>query len=174
MKYTFILLTLLFTLTAHAEIYKTVDANGNVTYTDKPSDNAIPVTIPKTNTVPSTSAPTTPANQTTTTDTTMNDPTKKPYTKFEISSPVDQESIQNQPILNVKLAVSPNLQDNDVIQIYVDGGPAGNALHQTSFALTIPNRGTHILSATLFDKDMKLLMRSNSITIYVHQAHLGN
>ena len=174
MKYVLMIPALLFMFTAHAEIYKTVDANGNVIYTDKPSDNAIPVTLPKTSAVSPTSAQSTPTNEATTTNPMINDPTKKPYTKFEISSPLNQDSIQNQPILKVKLAVDPNLQNSDVIQVYVDGGPSGNAEHQTTFNLTIPNRGTHILSATLFDKDMKLLMRSNSITIYVHQAHLGN
>lgn len=176
MKYTLLILCLLFPLTCLADIYKIVDANGNVTYTDKPtSNNAVPVTIPKGNTAPATpSADTSPdssANTMPVSDTTLN--SKQAYTKFSISSPADQESIQNQPMLSVKLDVMPALQEGDVIQVYVDGGPIGNAMHQTSFDFTTPYRGTHILSATLFDKDMKVLKRSNTITIFVHQAHTG-
>jgi hypothetical protein len=74
----------------------------------------------------------------------------------------------------VKVEATPALQEGDLIQIYVDGGPTGNAMHQSVFEVTIPDRGTHIVSAAIFDKSMKLLKRSNSITIFVHQAHIGS
>jgi len=184
MKYFFIILIFLFPLVSHADIYKTIDANGNVTYTDKPTNsNSVPVVIPKGNTAPaspgssannSVSQESPPADNSTTAVVVMPQNTKKPYVKFAISSPADQESIQNQPNLGVKLDVDPALQEGDTIQVYVDGGPTGNAMHQTTFDLPIPERGTHILSATIFDKEMKVLKRSNSITIFVHQAHIGS
>src|SRR5262245_1832375 len=143
MKNTLYILCLLLPLTCFADIYKVVDANGNVTYTDKPtSNNAVPVTIPKGNTAPATpqqkSLPDVTDTNTSTTVTTTNQDTKKPYTQFAISSPQDQDTLQNQPTLSVKLNVVPALQEGDVIQVYVDGGPIGNAEHQTSFNFTIP------------------------------------
>lgn len=183
MKHLLLIFFFLFPLICHADIYKTVDASGHVTYTDKPiNNNSEPVNIPKGNTTPATTTTSSspePATNTAPADSTIKttevkQDTKKPYVKFAISSPADQESIQNQPNLIVKLTVDPALQQGDVIQVYVDGGPVGNAEPQTIFDLTIPDRGTHIVSATIFDKQMKVVKRSNSITIYVHQAHLGN
>jgi len=176
------LITLLFLLplTSYAEIYKSVDANGNVTYTDKPTDsNATVVTVPKTNSAPATSPEPASVNNAApennaapVTAAPSDKPTKKPYTQFMIASPADQESIQNQPTLAVTIKINPSLQAGDVIQLYLDGTPYGNAVPDTSFNLTIPNRGTHVLSATLFDKNMQVLKQGNSITIYVHQAHI--
>lgn len=176
MKYFVLLLLFLFSFNVYADIYKTVDANGNVTFSDKPiSNQSTEVAIPKTNSSPATPPP--PQNKVVTTEEEPATPddqnTKKPYTKFAISSPADQDSIQNQPILHVTLDVQPELADGDVIQVYVDGGPMGDAKHQTSFDFTIPYRGTHILSAILFDKDMRVLKKATPITIFVHQAHIG-
>jgi len=177
MKY-LVLLLCFFSLSVYADdIYKTVDANGNVTFSDKPiSNKSTEVVIPKVNSSPATPTPPPQNNPVTSTEpaTPDNQNTKKPYTKFAIASPLDQDSIQNQPILHVTLDVQPELQDGDVIQVYVDGGPMGDAKHQTSFDFTIPYRGTHILSAILFDKDMRVLNKATPITIYVHQAHLGS
>ncbi len=183
MKYLLSLLLFLFPLACQADIYKTIDANGNVTYSDRPSANATVISLPKANTTSATPTATPPSSseaQSTTSEEVASALSgdkkdgRKPYTKFAIASPADQESIQNQPILNVSLEVEPTLQAGDVIQVYVDGAPMGNASHATEFNLTIPYRGTHILSAILFDKDMHVMAKSNSITIYVHQAHLGS
>jgi len=166
---------------AHADIYKTIDANGNVTYSDKPiNQDSTQISIPKTNSSPASAATSTPApeNNSGTTapvvGTDANKNTKQAYTTFSFASPLDQDSIQNQPILNVKMNVQPSLQEGDLIQVNVDGAAMEAPKHQTSFDFTIPYRGTHTLSATLFDKDMQVLKKSNSITIYVHQAHLGS
>jgi hypothetical protein len=184
MKYLLSLLLFLFPLASQADIYKTIDANGNVIYSDRPSANATVISLPKANTTAATQTATPPSSSSEAQSTTSEEVAsalsgekkdgRKPYTKFAIASPADQESIQNQPILNVSLEVEPTLQAGDVIQVYVDGGPIGNASHATEFNLTVPYRGTHVLSAILFDKDMHVLAKTSSITIYVHQAHLGS
>lgn len=174
MKYLLLILLFLYPAISTADIYKTVDANGDITFSDKPtSQNSTVISLPKPNTAPATKSE--PVNSSTPTATTTEEDKngKKPYTKFQIASPADQETIQNQPNLAVKIDVEPDLQPDDVIQIYIDGGPVGNAMHATDFNLTIPYRGTHIVSATLFDKDMRVLKKSNAVTIFVHQAHLG-
>lgn len=193
MKYLMLIIFMMMPLICHADIYKSVDAKGNITFTDKEAgDNQVKVDLPDTNIVPSGSSsastqtsdsstvPTVesitinpaPAGNSTSANIAVNQNANKQYTKFMIISPANEETIQNQPTIPIKLDISPALQPGDVIQIYLDGAPWGNALHNTNFELPAPDRGTHVISATLFDKNMGVLMQSNSNTIYVHHAHL--
>jgi len=187
MKKLLLILFFILPLTCFAEIYKSVDANGNVTYTDKQTNsNQVQVVLPASNTVsspstvnntntgnvpsPGSANPATPVNAVPVIVTVTK--ANKPYTKFEIISPANEETIQNQPTIPIKINVEPALQPGDVIQIYLDGSPWGNPLHNTQFQFTAPDRGTHVISATLFDNSMGVLKQSNSNTIYVHHTHL--
>ena len=96
---------------------------------------------------------------------------KTPYLSFSIESPLDQETIQNQPNITVKLSIKPDLQENDKIQIYLDGKPWGLAQASTQIDLGRLERGMHQLHAEIIDKEMRFLRKSAVITIYVHYAH---
>ena len=68
-----------------------------------------------------------------------------------MDSPVDQESIQNQPSVNIELKIDPPLQAGDKVQIFLDGAPWGPPAPTTHFVFNAPDRGTHTLSAKIIE-----------------------
>jgi hypothetical protein len=158
-------------------IYKTIDANGSTTFSEKPlNSNSVSVVLPTANTAPSTTSTSTiqTVPSVPVTNTIVIENTKKEYTTFDITSPANEETIQNQPVIPVSINLIPALQLGDKIQIYLDGAPWGQAMPSTKFEFTAPDRGTHVIYAEILDKNLKILKRTNSNTIYVHQAHIGS
>lgn len=172
MKYFMIVFFILFSFFCYAAIYKQVDQNGNTIYSDVPiHSNAKAINLPETG-----STTTTKSNETKT-PIAQQIPVikfKKPYTVLMITSPKDQETIQNQPIIPVDLKIEPALQEGDKIQIYLDGKPVGQPQAGTHIELSLIDRGSHQLYASLIDSSQTTLKQSNVITIYVHREHLGN
>lgn len=175
MKYIFIFLLLFSHIAFADQVYKQLDKNGNVVYSDQPlSKNATSVSNLNANIAPSTTTnennDDTTQQSTDTTSTTVN----QKYTRFAIQSPQDEESIQNQPTITFTFDVYPALKKGDKIQAYLDGNPWDQAFPSNILTFTTPERGTHYVYAELLDKDSRPVMKTNSITIYVHQAHIGN
>lgn len=157
------------------EIFEHINPDGSITYSDKPmGDSDATVKLPSVSTAPASTSTSSLSAQQTPAPKPDETQARKPYIKLEITSPQNQESIQNQPILAVDVSVDPPLQTGDRIQVYLDGNPLGKAEPHTHFEFTIPYRGEHTLSAAIFDKDMKLLKQTPATTIYVHQAHIGS
>jgi hypothetical protein len=179
MRYLFTVLLFCVPVICSADIYKQVDQNGNVTYSDTPlGNNSVKIAAPDVNTVPSTTTqpalppsttpPAAPENMAVTKS------ANKPYTVFMISSPSNQETIQNQPFITVHIKIDPPLQEGDSIEIYLDGNPWGKPQTTTQISFITPERGTHEISAKLFDRNMQVLKVAPANTIYIHQAHLGS
>lgn len=170
-KFTWMLLSVL-SLNAYAQIYITQEANGDIIYSDVPTANAKPVVLseekPK--------SPPTEINADKTTSKIKNTPPKETnvtYKTFRIISPVDQETIQNQPALLLNLKVDPQLNANDKIQIIIDGKQAGALSSSTHINVGLVERGAHEVYGLIVDKNKRYVMQSNVITIYVQQAHTG-
>lgn len=159
-------LVLIYFLSAHcfAEIYMQNDQSGNVSYSDMPSKNATPIEI----TVP-TKNPEPPPPEQPKKEVVVD--IKKSYHVFQIVSPKDQETIQNQPILPIDIKVEPQLAEGDKIQIYVDDKAVGKPEATTKFNLNRLIRGTHQIYAVIVDKEKRNIRQSYVITIYIHQAH---
>lgn len=184
MKYFLAVLLSLISILCCAAIYIQTDKNGNTVFSDTPiGPDARIVVVPEVNQLSSPSAKAAPAGTPTTQSTTAIEETatesttpqkteRKPYVQFDFTSPVDQETIQNQPTVKVTMQVAPPLQPGDTIQIYLDGNPWGISRPSTHFEFTAPYRGTHHLSAKIFDSDRNVLKQTNSITIFVFQAHI--
>lgn len=173
MRYLILVLLLLTSLPCISSIYMQKDSDGDVTYTDIPLNNAQPISLSPTNSVPSTTPPATaPANNTTTTTSvaTEEEKTEVTYKTFAIISPVNNDTIQNQPIITVKIAIEPELRAGDTIQVYLDGKAWGTPVSSTSIDLTNVERGEHTLSAKLFDNTQNMLKQTEAIKIFVHRA----
>src|SRR5690349_3704948 len=112
MKY-FILLLFFITLNGYAQVYEQQDQQGNTTYSDLPFQGSKEVTVQSSENT----------STITNTNTTSNLPLKKPavennnhnYNTFSISTPQNQETIQNQPVIPVKFDLDPALQPGDRI-----------------------------------------------------------
>lgn len=178
MNYALIIILFLVSATAHSGMYETLDPAGNIIYSDTPIDkNTQKVNLPAISTTEAMPVKTAPTsnnqNQVALPDAVAAKAAKKPYTLFSIKSPVDQSTIQNQPIITVEMDMEPELQEGDKIQIYLDDKPWGSPLTKSKIELPNVERGTHKIYAELLENNEVVIKKSESVTIFVHKAHLG-
>lgn len=157
---------LMFSFTADAGLYKGLDEEGNVTYSDKPSANAEiiippPLTIvdapkikPKEEAVEEEAA------------------AEYKYTSFSISSPKDQQTIWNEPDLAVSLQLKPalNAADGHNIWLLMDGKPLIKNSQSLLLQIGRSDRGEHQLQAQIRNKQGKIIKRSQTITVHIKNA----
>jgi hypothetical protein len=155
-------------LSAHSGVYRVVDENGNVTFTDNPPadhSESEAVTLPRINTQPA--PPPAPAVQQEELSATEG------YTQVLITQPVNEATIPpGQQVISVKLEVQPALQPGHSIQLVVDSQPYGKAQAGTSFSIAGLERGEHALLARVLDENKQSLATSNAITIHVKRAFI--
>jgi hypothetical protein len=166
---------LLNSLQCIAGIYMQKNADGNVTYSDVPFSNAQPVSLSPANSVPSTTS--TPATGNTvapaigTTSTSAEEPAATDYyNTFTMISPANNETIQNQPVITVKVATDPEIRAGDTVQVFLDGKPWDKPVPGTSINLVNVERGEHTLYAKLLDNKQQTIKQTNAIKIFVHRA----
>lgn len=171
MKRVLLSLILLYTCISFASIYMEQQKSGSITYSDTPSASSKQIGLPaSTNTAPSfqstpvpikpTSAPATASTETTTA-----------YTTFQITSPKDQESLQNQTGIAVEIKIDPELKKGDKIQLLLDNKLVGTPQASTHLSISLPDRGTHQIYAVVIDPTEKILQQSNTVTIYYHRVN---
>jgi hypothetical protein len=145
------------------DAWKWTDADGVVHYSDVPVEGAEAVNLSEFNkktgarisngrTRPSTSEP---------------EPAPA-YESIRIASPAAEETLWNiEGLLNVSVAVSPELQRGHRIRAYFDGDTVD--VGGTSFQILDVPRGTHSLQAEIVDTTGKVLLRSPASRFYVQQ-----
>jgi len=165
-------------VSAGAQVYKVVDEDGNVTYTDQaPPGGAEPMELPDLSVVdtdyvaPPATSDSQPAQ-----DAAPAEPTprelRKMYSDFKITRPMPEETFwgtANQVV--VSWGSSKPLEDGMTVKVYVDGtlqsGDQGGML-----ALTL-DRGEHTVYAELFDARGRRVVTSGSVTFFVKQHSVG-
>lgn len=163
------LILLLLVRSLQAEIYKWVDENGNIHFSDKAQPGAETVTLPPTQTFspPKTSAPLPPTPEITRQATAT-------YTKIMIVQPQDQETIRsNQGLLSVVTRVEPELNKDDKLQLLYDGSPIGNPQTELIFTLTKVFRGSHTLQLQVLNENGSVIASSSPVTIFMHHTRIG-
>ncbi|MEM8497872.1 MAG: DUF4124 domain-containing protein [Pseudomonadota bacterium] len=170
----FILFALSLSQPTLAEIYKTVDKDGNVIYTDKvPHDNkkTEKITLKPSNSVPAIETPAIKLSP---------DNPDKPfkYKTLRIVSPEHDSAIEHGPgNFSVTAKIRPTLRSSDSIQLFIDGEPHGKPGNSTSWALKNVFRGTHMLQVKILNERGKTLKKSKKSTVHVFRpsvAHPGN
>lgn len=155
-------------LLAQAEIYKTTDADGNVTYTDQPVKSAKPVDVRSVNSIPAVKTPKPDKNA-------ADSPTKAEkaekvvnYRSVRIVEPADDTGIGHGPgDFTVRAASTPELAKDHALQLYLDGKAYGDANTSGNFMLTNINRGTHKLKVSVVNAAGKALKSSKPIEVHV-------
>ena len=150
---------------AVAEIYKTVDANGNVVFTDiAPVDRSgqpapQPVTVTPMNTYDSpTQAP--PATEA---DDEATAPTY--YSQLTVTSPAADETVRdNGGYVEVQVALTPALRAGHRMLLVFDGEPTEIEAVSGGFQLTNVDRGTHTAGARVVDRRGNVLIESAAST----------
>jgi hypothetical protein len=158
-----LLMALLVSAAAMADVYKWTDEDGVVHYSDQPHPGAERIQISGTNTF---SAPT--VRRRATTDDTAESTEFAGYDSLTITSPAAEETLWNiEGVLNVSLSVTPALQPGHQVRVYFDGNPREVA--GLSFQIEEVYRGVHNLQAEILDATGKLLIRTQPNRFYVQQ-----
>ena len=160
---------------AAAKVFKHVDKDGNITYTDVPTSTT-DKTVQQT---PMTTYKPVPAP---TTDTgTDKDNKQEPkavtnYDALNITSPADKAVIRaNSGTITVEIQSLPGLNTDAGHQfvILIDG-QAQQTSQANSITVNNLDRGTHSLSAQILDKDNNVLVSSTPVQINILRASIQN
>ncbi|MGI1679238.1 MAG: DUF4124 domain-containing protein [Cellvibrionaceae bacterium] len=140
-----------------ADIYKTVDENGKVTYSDKiTNDKSEKIETKELNTLPSV-----------TTRTPQKAKTKSLIpTEYQItiSEPANEFHVNpGQRDLTIQVSTVPNVNIKHTLQILDNGAPIEGS------TITNIGRGTHVLIAIVIDEQGRTISRSKPTTVYVHR-----
>lgn len=149
----------------HAAMYKWIDENGEVVYSDEPPhEGAEEIKPPQITTTPAVKYKPTPKPE-----------PEKPafsYTSLSISSPGKEEHIRdNSGNISVSIAISPalNTAEGHYLSLLVNGKTVIPKLTSTSASISNADRGENAISVAVHDKNGKILKSSDSVTVYVHR-----
>ena len=161
---------------AQAQIYKVVDKDGNVIYTDQaPADGSEPMDLPELSVVETEPAPQPPetagegeiAEEEAPAELTPRD-LRRMYRDFALTSPQAEETFwgtDNTVVVSWNSATP--LQPGMSVRLVLNGAPQGNYT-QPPVALTL-DRGEHTVAAELRDPRGRRLIATEPVTVYVHQ-----
>jgi hypothetical protein len=150
---------------ATAEIYKTVDKNGRITYTDIPpaNTNAKPVELKSLNTTP---PPTAMPSGTGTTSENNNAQSDMDY-QLHILAPANGTTLMpNERSISVSVGISSSLQNGDLLVYKLDGNTLEKSA-QLAATINEPPRGEHNITVEVVSKDGKILGQTNAVTVLV-------
>lgn len=172
MKYGFAIILLL-AQTVQADVYKSINADGEVVFTDVPTAGAEPVELPGLSTYEP--APVVVKYGRALVEGDAQDDAV--YKSLKIISPEDDATIRdNQGIANLTLALEPALltKSGHQIQYFLDGKAYGKPLPRLSRTYRDIERGTHTLSAAVIDVEGTTLVSADPVTIHLHKTSILN
>ncbi|MGI2261096.1 DUF4124 domain-containing protein [Shewanella sp. GXUN23E] len=158
-----LLLTLaLLSLPLQASVYRWVDEQGVVHYSDTPVEGAVIIEL-KENTHNKMVLPNLP-------DTPQEQADAVGY-QLQITEPEQEATIRdNNGDFNVLAAITPQPPEGTRYQLLLDGQAWGTAQPRPVFQLTGIDRGEHTLSIKAYSAAGKLLASTPERIIYLHQA----
>ncbi|MBD3654617.1 DUF4124 domain-containing protein [Kangiella sp.] len=153
-------------------LYKKVDKDGKVTYTDKPSEDAEAITVKSNRNVVSTPRMNTPPPQ----GTDEEEQQEAQYDVFAIDSPGSDEGVRaNDGTVNIVIGISPQIQPNHSIRLHMDGAQVGQDQKIPYFNLGNVDRGTHELVAMVInDETQEIVQTSKAVTFHVLRTSILN
>ncbi len=148
-------------VTAPAGIYKWVDEDGNIHYSDQEVKGSEQVELPKAVTYTPESTPPLKSSKPTPKD-------QHPYTKMDIVQPKMNETFRiNSGDVAVAIELTPPLRKGDSITLYLDGKVVKKGVIQTSTSLSKVERGSHTIRATVLDNNGTPLISSSSVIFHL-------
>lgn len=156
---------------ANAAVYKTVDEQGNIIYTDDPNSKGKAVDLPPLSTVPpSTNATEKPGKIPAEADRSAR------YQAVTVVSPTQDGTVRDNPgQVSVKVQVAPALDSKagDRIQYLLDGKPQGEPSTSDTVTFNNVDRGEHTVQAVVIDAAGKELKRSAAVRFYLHRQSVN-
>ena len=150
---------------AAAQVYKVVDKDGKVTYTDKPpaSNADAPMTLPPLNTQPGMQLP--PPREE------AQPPEAAGYRRVAILQPPPGLTIPpGQLDLVVQVDLEPGLQPGHLVSILLDGNPVGRPAAATTVRIDNLVRGAHQIEAIILDDRGRRITASAPVEFFVQRT----
>jgi hypothetical protein len=173
-----ILLALLIAAAAGAtDVYRSVDANGQVHYSDQWRPGAEKIRI-ETEAPPASATVQAGRNPAAEAGTNVRSPPGKPanrYESVEITRPAQQEVLWNiEGQLPVSVRVTPALQAGDSLRLFLDGNLREMPAGRTDLQLQEVHRGAHTLRAEVVNGAGAVMIASPTVSFAVRQTSLLN
>jgi hypothetical protein len=165
----FTLMSLACTVALAATVYKWVDENGVVHFSDQPHENAekLQLKAPQTYSAPKMPAgPSQPSRQS----------ASKPasiYQNCAISEPANDQVFTNTSEVTAGVTVQPAVRPSDTAVVTLDGQRVpGVPANGGQFTISPVDRGTHSIQLTVQDSSGATLCTSPAVTFHVTQPSL--
>jgi len=145
-------------------MYKGLDSEGNVVFSDTPFENAEKITPPSISVID------TPKDKTEKEVVDEKSSTEFKYMSFDIISPTNQQTIRSKSNVTVSLQLKPglNTEENHSIWVLLDGKPhIENSQNMTS-QLSQLDRGAHKIQAQIKNEGGKVIVRTRTTVFYIH------
>lgn len=154
-----------------AEVYRWIDADGQVHYSDRPHEGAESFDLPEAQTF---TAPVIQRKKTGADDAEAEKVTN--YSELGIINPTDGQTRWNIPgDVDVSLSLAPELQPEHTVLLYLDGQTVGSSSSgDLTFKLTEVLRGTHALHAEVHDAAGNTLIESSPVSFTVLKTSVLN
>ncbi|WP_394129240.1 DUF4124 domain-containing protein [Shewanella maritima] len=170
MRILLLLVLLLISVSSAATVYRWVDENGKVHYSDEPVENAEVVT-PNENTQNQVSLDI-PQPRTSSSDSTQITDAL-PDVKISILSPTEESTIrQNSGNITVVSSITPKLPKGVFLSLYLDGELLIQPQISSRFELINIDRGEHTIVVKAVTQNGKVLASSSPRKVFLHRATL--
>lgn len=157
---------------AAAAVYKSVDAQGNVVYTDEPATGAEAIKLPPLSTVP----PPKYANPQPAATLPGSDSQAHFYQQLTIVTPTPDETLRdNTGDVTVKVTLQPDLDKNDGhrLQYFLDGQLQGQPVTVTTAIYKNVPRGEHTVEVAVIDASGTELQRTPGVRFNLHRQSIN-
>ena len=152
-------------------LYRWVDEDGRVHFSDQPREGAEQVTVRSPSTFES---PQTQSKQSAGTDKTEEAEEAFQYNSLAVVAPASEQTFWNiAGRLTVSVAIAPGLAEGHTLRANIDGRTI-NVGATTNFALTEVYRGEHSVSVSVMDGNGRELIRSAPVRFFVQQTNVNN
>ena len=165
-RWSFAILGLVIGFSASAEVFKSVEPDGSVLYSDRPKPGAETITTPKEPPTPASPVPSI-------SKTPMESPKTsgfKGYDKIEIVSPTNDETIrENTGAVSINVALTPPLETklNHKLALFLDGNKVAESENTAGFQLMNLDRGTHTVRIGVLDAEGNEVAGSEPATFHL-------
>jgi hypothetical protein len=147
-------------------VYKWVDAQGIVHYSDQPHPNAQKLEVRGAQTFSALPMP-----QSSSAAPQPTQPSGPAYDSCAVTQPTDQQMLMNVYQATAVIQTSPQLRPGDQVRLFVDGKQITGS--STSFTFPV-NRGQHSVQAVIQDNVGQIVCETSTITFFVHQPSVQN
>ena len=151
-------------------VYRWMDENGQVNYSDRPGPGAVLIDVP-TNAPSPGAGPAAPPPQT---QAVVAQPSAAAgYETLEVLEPAPRDTLWGTGgKVGIAIGISPDLQPGHRVELFLDGSPTGLAGRATRFDIEAVPRGEHTVRAVVLDASDRQLQQSAPVTFYVQQTSI--